>query len=88
MPRELSSAVNAVNLRFGAPLENAHHEDRLSKFETLIEAAIDLDRIPDDYMICASYDANLEARACLHISSELCTFIHMLTVSTSYCVAC
>ena len=52
-----------MHCRFGAPLEDAHHEDRLTKFETLIEAAIDLDRIPDDYMICASYDANLEARA-------------------------
>ena len=53
----------AVDRRFGAPLQDAHHEDRLTKFETLIEAAIDLDRIPDDYMICASYDANLEVRA-------------------------
>ncbi len=49
--------------RFGAKLEAAHDEERLVKFEDLLEAAIDLDRIPDEYMICASYDANLEVRA-------------------------
>ena len=41
----------------------AHHdEEHLAKFEELLEAAVDLDRIPDEYLICASYDADLQAR--------------------------
>ena len=49
--------------RFGSKLEAAHDEERLVKFEDLLEAAIDLDRIPDEYLICASYDAHLEVQA-------------------------
>ena len=41
-----------------------HHDgEHLAKFEELLEAAVDLDRIPDEYLICASYDADLQARA-------------------------
>ena len=29
-------------------------------FEELLEAAVDLDRIPDEYLIAASYDAELQ----------------------------
>ena len=34
--------------------------EHLAKFEELLEAAVDLDRIPDEYLICASYDADLQ----------------------------
>ena len=30
------------------------------KFEELLEAAVDLDKIPDEYLICASYDSGLQ----------------------------
>ncbi len=40
-----------------------HHDgEHLAKFEELLEAAVDLERIPDEYLICASYDADLQAR--------------------------
>ena len=42
-------------------LAGAHDAEHLTKFEDLLEAAIDLDRIPDEYLICASYDSGLEA---------------------------
>jgi hypothetical protein len=51
--------------RYAEPLNEAHDEAHLSKFEDLLEAAVDLDRIPDEYLICASYDPALEVRACL-----------------------
>ena len=46
--------------RFAVPLAEAHGAEYLSKFEELIEAAIDLDRIPDEYLISPSYDDHLK----------------------------
>ena len=46
--------------RYVDGLVEAHDEEHLTKFEELLEAAIDLDRIPDEYLICASYDAGLK----------------------------
>ena len=51
-----SSAV----CRYADKLEAAHDAEHLAKFEELLEAAVDLDRIPDEYLICASYDADLQ----------------------------
>lgn len=48
--------------RFGDALEEAHSAERLTKFEELLEAAVDLDRIPDEYLICAAYDSGLQVR--------------------------
>ena len=48
--------------RFASRLADAHNAEHLGKFEELLEAAIDLDRIPDEYLIAASYDPQLEAR--------------------------
>jgi DNA mismatch repair protein MSH2 len=45
-------------------LAEAHDEEHLTKFEELLEAAVDLDRIPDEYLICASYDADLQVLSC------------------------
>ena len=46
--------------RYADKLEAAHDGEHLAKFEELLEAAVDLDRIPDEYLICASYDADLQ----------------------------
>lgn len=43
-------------LRFADRLALAHDADHLVRFEALLETAIDLDRIPDEYLIAASYD--------------------------------
>ncbi|KAK9908301.1 hypothetical protein WJX75_005715 [Coccomyxa subellipsoidea] len=46
--------------RYADKLAAAHDDEHLAKFEELLEAAIDLDRIPDEYLICASYDSDLQ----------------------------
>jgi DNA mismatch repair protein MSH2 len=46
--------------KFCDPLKKAHDADHLLKFEELLEAAVDLDRVPDEYLIAASYDPGLE----------------------------
>ena len=50
--------------RYADRLAGAHDAEHLGKFEELLEAAIDLDRIPDEYLIAASYDPQLQARPC------------------------
>lgn len=45
--------------KYAKALAEAHDSDHLAKFEDLIEAAIDLDRIPDEYLISPAYDADL-----------------------------
>ena len=45
-------------------LAEYHDDDHLVKFEELLEAAVDLDKIPDEYLICASYDAGLQVSHC------------------------
>lgn len=47
--------------RFADPLAQAHDADHLAKFEELLEAAVDLSRIPDEYLISATYDEGLQA---------------------------
>ncbi|KAK9813003.1 hypothetical protein WJX72_007194 [[Myrmecia] bisecta] len=46
--------------RYADALALAHDDDHLTKFEDLLEAAVDLDRIPDEYLISAAYDAGLQ----------------------------
>lgn len=50
--------------RYAEVLETMHDGEHLSKYEDLLEAAIDLDRIPDEYLIAPTYDSGLEVRAC------------------------
>ena len=38
----------------------AHDDEHLSKFEELLEAAVDLEAVPEDYLICATYDPRLQ----------------------------
>ena len=49
----------ALMSQFGTPLSDAHGPDHLAKFEGLVETAVDLDKIPDEYVIIASYDPQL-----------------------------
>jgi DNA mismatch repair protein MSH2 len=52
--------AEAIVKRYAEPLVLAHDTEHLSKFEELLEAAVDLDRIPDEYLISASYDNDLK----------------------------
>lgn len=49
--------------RFADPLAEAHDEEHLAKFEDLVEAAVDLDRLPDEYIINPGYSAPLQSLA-------------------------
>ncbi|KAL3140673.1 hypothetical protein ABBQ32_005238 [Trebouxia sp. C0010 RCD-2024] len=49
-----------LKTRYADVLAEYHDDDHLVKFEELLEAAVDLDKIPDEYLICASYDAGLQ----------------------------
>lgn len=52
--------VCLCNNRYADVLAEYHDDDHLVKFEELLEAAVDLDKIPDEYLICASYDSGLQ----------------------------
>ena len=45
--------------RYSDKLAKLHDAEHLGRFEALLEAAVDLNKIPDEYVICASYDAEL-----------------------------
>lgn len=45
--------------RFAEPLAVAHDADHLARFEELLESAVDLDRIPDEYLISPQYSEEL-----------------------------
>jgi len=49
--------------RFADRLARAHDADHLEKFEALLEAAVDLDKVPDEYVICPRYSPELEELA-------------------------
>ena len=53
--------------RYGSVLRVAHDEEHLTKFEQLLEAAIDLDRVPEEFLISPHYDERL--KVCLHIAA-------------------
>lgn len=46
--------------RFADPLATAHNADHLTKYEMLLEASLDLDRVPEEYIISAAYDPRLK----------------------------
>jgi len=50
-----------VGCRYSAVLEEMHNDEHLAKFEDLLEAAVDLEKIPDEYLIAPTYDSGLEA---------------------------
>lgn len=43
-------------------LSEAHSAEALVKFEQLVEEAVDLDAVPEEYLIDANYDAALKVR--------------------------
>ena len=49
----------AALARFTRPLEEYHDAEHLQRFEELLEAAVDLDRVPDDFLISPQYSADL-----------------------------
>ena len=55
-------AAELLRRRFVADLDSAHGADALVKFEELLEAAIDLDAVPEKYLIDAGYDPQLQVR--------------------------
>jgi hypothetical protein len=65
----LGTAQNhcARHCRYAERLAAAHDGEHLGKFEELLEAAIDLDRVPDEYLIAASYDPQLQVRPNLNL---------------------
>lgn len=58
--------------RYADVLAEYHDDDHLVKFEELLEAAVDLDKIPDEYLICASYDAGLQVCAPMQMHTATC----------------
>ena len=52
--------------RFADPLAEAHAPERLGKFEELLEAAVDMARVPDEYVISPTYDS------VMRVFAELC----------------
>ncbi|CAG9461697.1 unnamed protein product [Pedinophyceae sp. YPF-701] len=52
--------AEALVSRFAEPLERAHGREHLQKFEALLEAAVDLDKIPEEYVICPKYNRALQ----------------------------
>lgn len=56
--------------RYVQPLDEAHDAEHLVLFEELLEAAVDLDRIPDEYLIAASYDPELGNLAAAKLDAE------------------
>ena len=51
---------DVIERRYIRPLSEHHSETHLLKFEELLEAAIDLDRVPDEYLITPQYSEELE----------------------------
>ena len=68
----LSQHINPASswYRYVRPLEEAHDAEHLALFEELLEAAVDLDRIPDEYLIAASYDPELGDLAAAKADAE------------------
>lgn len=55
----LSNLSEALRERYGATLAELHSDEKLGKFEALIEAAVDVSKVPEEYVISASYDDKL-----------------------------
>lgn len=55
--REASDVL--LDAKFTEKLEVLHNEEHLSKFEGLVEASVDLEKIPDQYQINPSYSEEL-----------------------------
>jgi len=56
-------AAELLVSRYAAPLAQHHDDEHLTKFELLLEASIDLEAVPQEYLISAQYDARLQVTA-------------------------
>ena len=52
---------DAIRAKYAAALTKLHDDEHLGRFEALLESAVDLNKIPDEYVICAQYDDELGA---------------------------
>lgn len=53
-------AAELLKKQFVEELAAAHSAEALVKFEQLVEEAVDLDAVPEEYLIDANYDAKLK----------------------------
>lgn len=53
-------------------LAAAHSDEALIKFEQLVEEAVDLDAVPEEYLIDANYDAKLKVCVLRAVPSACC----------------
>lgn len=51
--------------RYAGPLSEHHDESHLTKFELLLEASLDLEAVPHEYLISAAYDTRLQVGCCV-----------------------
>ncbi|WIA29725.1 hypothetical protein OEZ86_012205 [Tetradesmus obliquus] len=54
-------AAELLISRYAAPLAEQHDEAHLTKFELLLEASLDLEAVPQEYLVSAAYDSRLQA---------------------------
>lgn len=55
-------AAELLVSRYAAPLAEHHDDAHLTKFELLLEASLDLEAVPQEYLISAAYDTRLKVR--------------------------
>jgi DNA mismatch repair protein MSH2 len=60
----------AIRTKYAVTLQKLHDAEHLGRFESLLESAVDLAKIPDEYVICAAYDAELGALQALKDTAE------------------
>jgi DNA mismatch repair protein MSH2 len=53
-------AAELLVSRYAAPLSEHHDDSHLTKFELLLEASLDLEAVPQEYLISAEYDSRLQ----------------------------
>jgi DNA mismatch repair protein MSH2 len=53
-------AAELLVSRYAAPLSEHHDDSHLTKFELLLEASLDLEAVPQEYLISAAYDSRLQ----------------------------
>jgi hypothetical protein len=61
----VGDSTDLLQDRFAKELADAHTEETLVKFEQLMENAVDLEAVPEEYLIDAGYSADLQVHACL-----------------------
>lgn len=55
-------SADLLREKFAKELADAHTEETLVKFEQLMENAVDLEAVPEEYLIDAGYCAELQVR--------------------------